>query len=92
MKQIQLLGITRDEHNLPIFNYIDKKFEDLKKFYQLKEPATYLSRKETADLLKVDLSTLWNWHQKKILIPKGIGKRVLYDRKDVEKAIVTLKK
>ena len=92
MKQIQLVGTTLEEHYNYIFKYIDKKFENLEKNYHPKEPTTYLSRKETADLLKVNLSTLWNWQQKKILIPKGIGKKVLYDRKDVEKAIVKLNK
>lgn len=92
MKQIQLVGTTLEEHYKFMFNYIDKKFENLEKNYHPKEPTTYLSRKETAKLLKVDVSTLWNWHQKKTLIPHSIGNRILYDRKDISEAIVKLNK
>lgn len=52
MRQIQLVGITPEENNKPVFEYIDKKFNDLKKHLQPKEPTTYLSRQETAEFLK----------------------------------------
>ena len=65
MKQIQLVGITPEENNEPIFNYIDKKFEELKKFYQPKEPTKYLTRHEVAEMLSVDLSTVHNMTKKR---------------------------
>lgn len=44
----------------------------------------YLSRKETADLLKVDFSTLWRWNKSGLLRSKKVGpRRVLYNYKDV---------
>lgn len=44
----------------------------------------YLSRKETADLLKVDFSTLWRWNKSGLLRSKKVGpRRVLYRYKDV---------
>lgn len=44
----------------------------------------YLSRKETADLLKVDFSTLWRWNKSGLLRSKKIGpRRVLYRYDDV---------
>lgn len=49
-----------------------------------------LTKKETAQLLNVDLSTLWNWQKKRILIPFGIGGRVYYRMSDIEKALVKL--
>lgn len=39
------------ELNVAIFNYIDKKIEELKKLHQTKEPTKYLTRKEVAELL-----------------------------------------
>ncbi|HCA06804.1 helix-turn-helix domain-containing protein [Chryseobacterium sp.] len=47
----------------------------------------YLTRKETSNLLKVSLVTLNNWQKTKILIPSKIGKRVLYKKEDVQKAL-----
>lgn len=59
-----------------------------KEFSYVEKPI--LTKKETANLLNVDLSTLWNWHQKGILIPFGIGGRVYYRMSDIEKALVQL--
>lgn len=92
MKQVQLVGLTQDENNQPIFNYIDKKFDELTKFYQPKEPTAYLTRTEVAKLLSVDLSTVHNLSVKGTLQKYQIGGRVLYKRKEVENAIVKLNK
>lgn len=92
MRQIQLVGITPEENNKPVFEYIDKKFNDLKKHLQPKEPTSYLTRQETAELLKVDLSTIHNWTKQNKLVAYSIGARVYYKRKEVENAIVKLEK
>ena len=92
MKQVQLVGLTQEENNTPIFNYIDKKFEELKKSFQPKEPTAYLTRTEVAKLLSVDLSTVHNLSVKGTLQKYQIGGRVLYKRKEVENAIVKLNK
>ena len=90
MKQIQLLGITLDEHNLPIFKYIDKKFEDLKKFYEPKEPAKYLTRHAVAKMLCVDVSSVHNMTKKGVLQKYQISGRILYIRSEVENSIIKL--
>ncbi|MCH3881178.1 helix-turn-helix domain-containing protein [Tenacibaculum aquimarinum] len=92
MKQVQLVGITPEENNKPIFEYIDKKFDDLKKFYQPKKPTEYLTRQETADLLKVDLSTIHNYTKRKVLNAWAIQGRVYYKRSEVEGSIIKLNK
>lgn len=43
----------------------------------------YLSRSETADMLHVTEVTLNNWEKQNILVPKRIGRRVLYKESDV---------
>jgi hypothetical protein len=92
MKQIQLVGITPEENNAPIFEYIDKKFDDLKKFYQPKEPAEFLTRNEVSKMLKMDISSVHNLTVKGILQKYQISGRVLYQRKEVLDSIVKLKK
>ncbi len=51
-----------------------------------KEMAT-LTREEVAELLNVTKPTLWRWEKAGYLIPKKIGKRVLYLRSEVEEMV-----
>tara|TARA_B100000809_G_scaffold221598_1_gene229982 strand:+ start:181 stop:459 length:279 start_codon:yes stop_codon:yes gene_type:complete len=90
MKQVQLLGMTQEENNLPIFNYIDKKFDELIKFYQPKEPTKYLTRHEVAEMLSIDLSTVHNMTKKGVLQKYQISGRVLYVRDEVQNSIIKL--
>ena len=43
-----------------------------------------LTRKETAKILGVTLSTLWKWAQMGYLVPVKIGTRVMYRPTDVD--------
>lgn len=51
-----------------------------------KEMAT-LTREEVAELLNVTKPTLWRWEKMGYLIPKKVGKRVLYLRSEVEEMV-----
>ena len=91
MKQIQLIGISQEEHNKLIFDHIDKKIDELKKNYKPREPEIYLTRAEVCKILHINMSTLYVWRDKKILIPLSIGNRVLYKRSDLESKLTELK-
>lgn len=90
MQQIQLVGLTPEENNKPVLDYIDKKFEDLKKHLQPKEPTQYLTRHEVAEMLSIDISSVHNWTKKGTLSAYQIGRRILYKREEIEEAIVRL--
>lgn len=92
MKTIQLVGISPEENRQPTFDYIDKKFEDLKKHLQPKEPTKYITRQQVSEMLSVDRSTVHNLTVKGVLVKYAIGGRVLYKRHEVESAIVKLSK
>lgn len=47
----------------------------------------YLTRKEAADTLKVDVSTLWRWEKSGYLLSKKIGAKVVYAKSDIEKIL-----
>ena len=49
-----------------------------------------LTRKETAELLKVDISTLWHWSKKGVLKSYGISNRVFYKRSEIMEALTEL--
>jgi transcriptional regulator with PAS, ATPase and Fis domain len=47
-----------------------------------------LTREETAKLLKINITTLWNWTKKKKVLAYGIGNRVYYKRGEIMNALV----
>lgn len=75
-----------------ILEGVKTQFQDFKKHFQPKEPNEYLTRNDVAEMLKIDLSSVHNWTKRGILQSYQIGGRVYYKRKEVEDAIVKLKK
>jgi hypothetical protein len=92
MQQIQFISITPEQLQDKIINGVKSQLEDLKKFYQPKEPTQFVTRNYVADeILHCDLSTVHNLTKKGVLIKYQCGGRVLYKRKEVENAIIKLK-
>ncbi len=92
MQSVQFIQITPEQLQNSIIEGVKTQLEDLKKHFEPKIPTEYLSRQETANLLKVDLSTIHNYTKQGKLIAYGIGSRVYYKRKEIENAIVKLNK
>ncbi len=92
MQSIQLVGITPEQLQNAISKDFEKQLEELKKNFKPKIPDEYLTRLEVSQMLKIDLSSVHNWTKKGILKAYQISGRVYYKRKEVEDAIVELKK
>lgn len=94
MEAVQFIQIqaTPEQLQNAIIQGVNSKLEELKKEFQPKKPTEYLTRQEVADLLQINLTTLWNYTRKGTLKAYGIGSRVYYKRAEVESAIVELKK
>jgi excisionase family DNA binding protein len=60
---------------------------ELKNSFEPKSPAEYLTRKEVAEMLKCDLSTVHNWTKKGKLVKYCLGDRTYYKRSEVEAAL-----
>jgi predicted DNA-binding transcriptional regulator AlpA len=82
MNTLQLVQVPKEELITEIEKVIIKVLEALK-FGQPEKEKELLTRKEVMELLGVTYSTLFNWNNKKILVPRKIGHRVYYDRKEV---------
>jgi len=82
MNTVQLVNVPKEELITEIEKVIIKVLEALK-FGQPEKEKELLTRKEVMELLGVTYSTLFNWNNKKILVPRKIGHRVYYDRKEV---------
>ena len=90
---IQFIQKSPEEVEEAIINGVKGIIDDLKKNYEPKKPEEYLTREETAKLLKINLSTLWAWTKKDKLKAYGItgeGHRVYYKRSEIEKALVQI--
>ena len=83
-------NISAEELVQEITTIVRKELEDLKTSFQPKEPEEYLTRKEAADLLKINLTTLYNHTKKGKLKAYGLGNRVYYKRSEIESKIVPI--
>ena len=90
-QSIQLIQLTPTELINAFENSVNIKLEELKTSFQPKEPEELLTRSETSALLKINLTTLWNYTKQGKLISYGIGNRVYYKRHEVMQSIINLK-
>ena len=57
-----------------------------------KEPTKYLGRKEVAEMLNVNISSVHNYTVKGILTAFQLGGKIYYRKVDIEAAMIELKK
>ena len=80
--------ITEDQLKQMITNAIlEAKEQAEEERKQASEVAT-MSRSEVAAKLCVSVTTLWRWARDGYLVPKKVGRRVLYLKSDVERIIM----
>jgi DNA-binding transcriptional MerR regulator len=89
-ESIQLVGLTTKDLESLFSQAIKNELKSVKEHLQTKQPNNYLTRKEVAEMLKIDLSSVHNWSKKGILNPYQIGNRVYYKLSEVENAIIKL--
>lgn len=90
MQTIQVYQVTPDQLKDLILNGVKEQLAELKKDFQPKTPTELLTRNEVAELLKIDLSTLWAWTNKRKVKAYGIGNRVYYKRNEIEEMLKPL--
>jgi excisionase family DNA binding protein len=78
------------EKVLERLSILERELKAIKQNFQPKEPVELLTREETAEYLKISLSTLWHWSKKGILPSYGIGNRVYYKRSEVESTLIRI--
>lgn len=92
MQNLQFIQITPEQLTDAIIQGVKTELEAIKKDFQPKQPAEYITRQQVADWFHVDLVTVWTWCKKGKLKPYGLGNRVLFNRAEVEAALVPLNK
>ncbi len=84
-----IIVTTQKELQNLISETLDNKIKELKLELQSK-PTDLLPRKEVAKILNVSEGTLYNWAKKGYLTPVSIGRRVYYNRSDINEALIKL--
>jgi hypothetical protein len=85
--KIQFLETTPHELQQQINEGIKIQLQEFLKHFAPTPPKEYLTRKDVAQMLSVDISSVHNYCKRKILSPKGIGGRVYFLRSEVEASI-----
>jgi len=84
---MQTLKIILPESVKRDLEIIKGRLKDLNQNFIPKDPDTYLTRKETAEMLKISLPTLHQWSKTGILEPMKMGTRTYYSRKKIEETL-----
>lgn len=91
-KVIEIENISVDELTEIIAEkLVDKLEKRIATLISKQNDEELLTRTETVELLKINLTTLWNWTKKGKLTAYGIGNRVYYKRGEIMKALVEFK-
>jgi hypothetical protein len=90
MQQVQFVATTPQQLRNDINQDVKSLLDELKKSFEPKTPVELLGRRDTAKLLKINLSTLHLWTVKGVLKKYGISGKVYYKRSEVESALIAL--
>jgi hypothetical protein len=61
--------------------------ETVERYTKVEKQEQYLTRKQTAKMLDVDLSTLWRWDKESYLLAVAIGGKRRYKLSDIERIL-----
>ena len=83
------VSITIKREDLMMFGQflIAEAKKELEEQLKAKNEESYLTRKEAASLLQIDVSTLWNWEKKGFLKPIEVGGKRLYKKSDINRVL-----
>lgn len=88
MSSVQFIQVTPQQLQEEILKGVKNEIEVLKAYLQPNKQTEYLTREETANLLKINLSTLHNWTKKGTISSYSLEGRVYYKRSDIDGAMV----
>ena len=81
---LQEQNITISVTDEQLAEFASQLLSGAKEIYETKEqPEQYLTRKQTAEMLDVDLSSLWRWNNEAYLQTVAVGGKRRYKLSDV---------
>ncbi|HEX8268754.1 MAG TPA: helix-turn-helix domain-containing protein [Flavobacterium sp.] len=91
MNTIQILQYTSEQFQSEIKACVKEQLNESLKQFKPKESNEYLTRKDVADLFKVNITTVSNWQQSGKLKPLQLGSRIYFLKSDIEACLIPLK-
>lgn len=88
---ILLHKITPEELQEMIRIAINAELDAFKSRLADTEPDVLLTRTEASELLKVNITTLWNWTKSGKITAYGIGNRVYYKKQELLSSLVAFR-
>ena len=85
-QEVFLWGLTPQEFQKMLINALEQVIEPLKPAKESRS-IELLTRKETAELLRISLPTLADWTQQGIIHAIRMGRRVFYLVSDIQNAL-----
>lgn len=86
-KENRFYMISEEQLNQMITYAILEAKEQVEKERKNAEEVATIGRNEAAAKLRVSVQTLWRWERDGHLVPKRVGRRVLYLKSDIYKII-----
>lgn len=87
-KPVVLYNLCPQELEEIITQIIRSELEEFRKDISIHNEL--LTRREACSLLKINMTTLWNWSRKGKIISYGIGNRVYYKKSELLESLVKL--
>ena len=90
MQQIQITQLSPEDLQELLKELFRSELEALKKQNEKSNADVFYTREETAERLKIDLSTLHRWTKSGKIIPHAIGARIYYKESSIQQALIKL--
>lgn len=87
---IMLHNLTPEDLEELIRKVVSEQLEAFRKNTSTENLDELLTRAEACTLLKINMTTLWNWSKKGRIISYGIGNRVYYKRGEFMNSLVRI--
>jgi len=89
MNTLTLYNVDAEDLVNKIKSIVEKTINQQKEIFAME--VEYLTREETAKILKIDLSTLHRWTSKGIISQYGLGSKRYYLRSEIEQKLLSNK-
>ena len=90
MQQLQITQLSPEDLKDILKELFRSELEALKKQNEKSNAEVFYTREETAERLKINLSTLHRWTKSGKIIPHAIGTRIYYKESLIQQALVKL--
>lgn len=87
---IMLHNLTPADLEDLITRVVKDQLQEFKKNVPTENPNELITRAEACTLLKINITTLWNWTKKGKVVAYGIGNRVYFKKGELMESLIRI--